>query len=83
MPRFMSPLRPRYMRSPSEIPKEGLQVQSITATPNASEATSNGQEPENQEPEYPEIVCVSEGTFRQIRDHRYRPGQGRHEGRVP
>ncbi|MBO7513481.1 MAG: rhomboid family intramembrane serine protease [Fibrobacter sp.] len=68
MPRFMSPMRPRYMRSPSDIPKEGLQVQSITPTPNASEDSSNRQEPENQEPEYPEIVCVSEGTFRQIRD---------------
>ena len=68
MPRFMSPLRPRYMRSPLDVPKEGLQVQSITPTQNASEATSNGLTPENQEPEYPEIVCVSEGTFRQIRD---------------
>ncbi|MBR4681443.1 MAG: rhomboid family intramembrane serine protease [Fibrobacter sp.] len=72
----MSPLRPRYMRSPSEIPKEGLQVQSITATPEASKnagtnaaSVSDAQEsPEAQEPEYPEIVCVSEGTFRQIRD---------------
>jgi len=65
MPRFMSPLRPRYMRSPSDVPKEGLQVQSITPTQNASEATSN--EPQEQ-PEYPETICVSEGTFRQIRD---------------
>ena len=56
------------MRSPSDVPKEGLQVQSITPTQNASEATSNELNPENQEPEYPEIVCVSEGTFRQIRD---------------
>ena len=65
MPRFMSPLRPRYMRSPSDVPKEGLQVQSITPTQNASEATSN--EPQEQ-PKYPETICVSEGTFRQIRD---------------
>ena len=65
MPRFMSPLRPRYMRSPSDVPKEGLQVQSITPTQNASGATSN--EPQEQ-PEYPETICVSEGTFRQIRD---------------
>ena len=28
MPRFMSPLRPRYMRSPSDIPKDDLQVAS-------------------------------------------------------
>ncbi len=76
MPRFMSPLRPRYMRSPADIPKEGLQVQSITATPEASKnagtnaaSVSDAQDsPEAQEPEYPEIVCVSEGTFRQIRD---------------
>ncbi len=60
MPRFMSPLRPRYMRSPSDIPVEQPSM--------PSEGPSNGQEPENQEPEYPEIVCVSEGTFRQIRD---------------
>lgn len=76
MPRFMSPLRPRYMRSPADIPKEGLQIQSITATPEASKnagtnaaSVSDAQDsPEAQEPEYPEIVCVSEGTFRQIRD---------------
>ena len=55
MPRFMSPLRPRYMRSPSDIPPE-------------QPPTPNDESPENQEPEYPEIVCVSEGTFRQIRD---------------
>lgn len=74
MPRFMSPLRPRYMRSPSDIPKEGLQVQSITPKPetpkNAASinAATNEDLPESQEPEYPENVCVSEGTFRQIRD---------------
>ena len=74
MPRFMSPLRPRYMRSPADIPKEGLQIQSITPTPDAPKnaasinAAANEDSPEPQEPEYPEIVCVSEGTFRQIRD---------------
>ena len=68
MPRFMSPLRPRYMRSPSDIPQEGLK---ITPTPQQAEPTSanaNNESQEQQEPEYPEIVCVSEGTFRQIRD---------------
>ena len=55
MPRFMSPLRPRYMRSPLDIPPE-------------QPPTPNDESPEPQEPEYPEIVCVSEGTFRQIRD---------------
>ena len=76
MPRYMSPLRPRYMRSPADIPKEGLQVQSITPTPEAPKyavsvnaaANVNEESPEQQEPEYPETVCVSEGTFRQIRD---------------
>ena len=76
MPRYMSPLRPRYMRSPADIPKEGLQVQSITPTPEAPKnavsvnaaANANEESPEQQEPEYPETVCVSEGTFRQIRD---------------
>ena len=76
MPRFMSPMRPRYMRSPSDIPKEGLQVQSITPTPEAPKnaaaanaaASATQESPELQEPEYPETVCVSEGTFRQIRD---------------
>jgi membrane associated rhomboid family serine protease len=62
------------MRSPSDIPKEGLQVQSITATPEAPKnvasinAAANEDSHEPQEPEYPEIVCASEGTFRQIRD---------------
>ena len=76
MPRFISPMRPRYIRSPSDIPKEGLQVQSITPTPeasknaetNAASVSDTQDSPEAQEPEYPEIVCVSEGTFRQIRD---------------
>ena len=65
MPRFMSPLRPRYMRSPSDIPKEGLQ---ITPTPQqtAPDIANDSENPE--EPQYPEIVCASEGTFRQIRD---------------
>ena len=62
----MSPLRPRYMRSPSDIPKEGLQ---ITPTPQPTTPSSevNGNE-ESEEPQYPETVCASEGTFRQIRD---------------
>ena len=66
MSRFMSPLRPRYMRSPSDIPKEGLQ---ITPTPQPTTPSSevNGNE-ESEEPQYPETVCASEGTFRQIRD---------------
>ena len=65
MPRFMSPMRPRYMRSPSDIPKEGLQ---ITPTPpqTAPDTANDSENPE--EPQYPETVCASEGTFRQIRD---------------
>ena len=66
MSRFMSPLRPRYMRSPMDIPKEGLQITSTpqpAAPPN--EETNNE---DSEEPQYPETVCASEGTFRQIRD---------------
>ena len=69
MSRFMSPLRPRYMRTPSDIPRDGLQVQSISekpATTPGSDITEEQQE--QQEPQYPETTCVSEGTFRQIRD---------------
>ena len=66
MSRFMSPLRPRYMRSPMDIPKEGLQITSTpqpAAPPN--EETNNE---DSEDPQYPETVCASEGTFRQIRD---------------
>ena len=53
MPRLMSPLRPRYMRKPPE------------ETP--AEPETRLQEPPA-EPEYPETLRVSEGTYRQIRD---------------
>jgi len=66
MPRFMSPLRPRYMRSPSDIPREGLQI-TPTPQPAAPANTNNGSD-KPEEPQYPETVCASEGTFRQIRD---------------
>lgn len=66
MPRFMSPLRPRYMRSPSDIPREGLKVQSITPKPEPS--STNDESSKQEEPQFPENVCISEGTFRQIRD---------------
>ena len=65
MSRFMSPLRPRYMRSPSDIPKEGLQ---ITPTPQPATSTNANDNEIPEEPQYPETVCASEGTFRQIRD---------------
>lgn len=73
MPRFMSPLRPRYMRSPSDIPRDGLQVQSAPQeTPvKARHNSEDGEYSESgaiEPPQYPETVCVSEGTFRQIRD---------------
>jgi len=55
MSRFMSPLRPRYLRDSSEI---------ADATPANPD---DGQEAK--EPDYPEIHCVAEGTFRQIRDY--------------
>ena len=58
MPRLMSPLRPRYMRKPpEEAPTE----------PETHVPDARLQEPPA-EPEYPETLCVSEGTYRQIRD---------------
>ena len=68
MPRLMSPLRPRYMRYPTDIPREGLQVHPLPSE-NAS-----GNQPQDtatetfEEPQYPETIRVAEGTFRQIRD---------------
>ena len=65
MPRFMSPLRPRYMRTPSEVPFKDREPLTSGRTPSVNENTSQ----ENlEEPQYPETVCISEGTFRQIRD---------------
>lgn len=58
MPRLMSPLRPRYMRKP---PKEA------PTEPSTQAPDARLQEPPA-EPEYPETLCVSEGTYRQIRD---------------
>ena len=56
MPRLMSPLRPRYMRKPpEEAPAQAAQAPAQAAEQPA-------------EPEYPETVQVSEGTFRQVRD---------------
>ena len=55
MSRFMSPLRPRYMRTPSDIPTE-------------EKVTFNEASEQTEEESYPEITCISEGTFRQIRD---------------
>ena len=59
MPRLMSPLRPRYMRKPPEDepaePAVDSEKRGLTAELPA-------------EPEYPETLCVSEGTYRQIRD---------------
>ena len=85
MPRLMSPLRPRYMRYPTDIPREGLQVHPLprendaahgdTATPqDALKNASGNQAPDTaadtfEEPQYPETIRISEGTFRQIRDY--------------
>lgn len=64
MPRLMSPLRPRYMRKPPEktVPDmpESPAVRPTGAPAQAAEQPA--------EPEYPETVQVSEGTFRQVRD---------------
>ncbi|MBR4560266.1 MAG: rhomboid family intramembrane serine protease [Fibrobacter sp.] len=68
MPRFMSPLRPRYMRHPPEIsPEAPLQDVSLQAAPDPESPRENENEL-SEEPAYPETVCVSKGTFRQIRD---------------
>ena len=56
MPRLMSPLRPRYMRKPPE------------EAPAEAQAPEARQQEQPAEPEYPETVQVSEGTFRQVRD---------------
>lgn len=58
MPRLMSPLRPRYMRKPPEEAPAGP----------ATQAPDARQQEQPAEPEYPETVQVSEGTFRQVRD---------------
>ncbi len=78
MSRFMSPLRPRYMRTPSEVsykdsekePGETVNrpgmhpPESIQPSSRAENAATDDAE----ELQYPETVCISEGTFRQIRD---------------
>jgi membrane associated rhomboid family serine protease len=56
------------MRSPSDIPQEGLKITPTPQQAETSSANANNESQEQQEPEYPEIACVSEGTFRQIRD---------------
>ena len=62
MPRLMSPLRPRYMRKPPE----GSSEPSTAAS--AQPIAPKEQQETPAEPEYPETVQVSEGTFRQVRD---------------
>lgn len=59
MPRLMSPLRPRYMRKPPEGSTEAFTAASAQPAQAAERSA---------EPEYPETVQVSEGTFRQVRD---------------
>ena len=59
MPRLMSPLRPRYMRKPPEGSTEAFTAASAQPVPPAEQQET---------PEYPETVQVSEGTFRQVRD---------------
>ena len=70
MPRLMSPLRPRYMRKPpegsAEQPPE-LSAQPVPPPEPEAPPDTRLQE-QSAEPEYPETLCISEGTFRQIRD---------------
>jgi len=72
MPRLMSPLRPRYMRKPPEktVPDmpESPAVLPTGAPAQATQAPDARQQEQPAEPEYPETVQVSEGTFRQVRD---------------
>lgn len=64
MPRLMSPLRPRYMRKPPEKTAPDM-LESPAVLPTGAPAQAAEQPAE---PEYPETVQVSEGTFRQVRD---------------
>ena len=69
MPRLMSPLRPRYMRKPPEEAEDSavFEKRGAPEEPEAQVPDVRRQEPTS-EPEYPETLCVSEGTYRQIRD---------------
>lgn len=60
----MSPLRPRYMRKPPEKTAPDM-LESPAVLPTGAPAQAAEQPAE---PEYPETVQVSEGTFRQVRD---------------
>ena len=62
MPRFMSPLRPRYMRSPSDIPQEGLKITPTPQQAETSSANANNESQEQQEPEYPEARSAKFAT---------------------
>lgn len=65
MPRFMSPLRPhlgKQLDTLQDLPSGSIQVTST------AEGSPHNPTPENSEPEYPETCCISEGTFRRIRD---------------
>ncbi len=64
MPRLMSPLRPRYMRKPPEKTVPDM-LESPAVLPTGAPAQAAEQPAD---PEYPETVQVSEGTFRQVRD---------------
>lgn len=70
MPRLMSPLRPRYMRKPPEGSTEAFTAASAQPVPPAELSAQVPAQAAEQpaEPEYPETVQVSEGTFRQVRD---------------
>lgn len=78
MSKFMSPLRPHYLRRPSQTAPD-VKITSIsnTADPNQSNIIAdNVNTPaspdspiEQEEPNYPETCCIAAGTFRQIRDY--------------
>lgn len=66
MSRFMSPLRPRYLRDSSEISPD-VEITTITNTADPSQRNL-AEDAEEKQPD-PETICVAEGTFRQIRDY--------------
>lgn len=66
MPRFVSPLRPHRMGiSPEDFRVQGTLQVSSTSDKDCNVTTET---PDEEKPEYPENYCITQGTFRQIRD---------------
>ncbi|MCQ2105753.1 MAG: rhomboid family intramembrane serine protease [Fibrobacter sp.] len=67
MSRFMSPLRPRHMRS-NYLQEVSSITPSVNPEKQAADSTSETSITGDAEPEYPETSCISEGSLRRIRD---------------